>query len=154
MPDQRFEDLSDSEQEEQRDRYRELLEELRTIIPGVQVLFAFLLTVPFSSRFEEVDQLGRRVFAASLLATALASVAFITPAAYHRVAHRHDRASRLNLGIRLTILGMALLALSVTLALFVVVRFVFDSTVAGAAVAVVVGAAAVVLLYLLPISRR
>lgn len=57
-----------------RERYRELLEELRTIIPGVQVLFAFLLTVPFSSRFTELDALGRRVFTGSLVAAALATV--------------------------------------------------------------------------------
>ncbi len=52
----------DDSAEQQRERYRELLEELRTIIPGVQVLFAFLLTVPFSSRFADLDELGRRAF--------------------------------------------------------------------------------------------
>ena len=154
MPDTRFEDLPDDEKEEQRDRYRELLEELRTVIPGVQVLFAFLLTVPFSARFADVDDLGRRVFGASLLSTALATVAFVAPAAYHRVAHRRDRAARLQLSIRLALAGLALLALSVTLAMFVVVRFVYDSTVAGGVIAVIVAAAAGSLWYVLPITRR
>jgi hypothetical protein len=49
----------DQEKDEERQRYSELLGELRTVIPGVQVLFAFLLTVPFSSRFEQVDRVGR-----------------------------------------------------------------------------------------------
>jgi len=70
----------------QRERYQELLAELRTIIPGVQVLFAFLLTAPFSARFHLLDQLGHDIYAASLVGTALAAAVFLTPAAYHRLA--------------------------------------------------------------------
>lgn len=57
------------ETEEVRERYRELLEEVRVIIPGIQVLFAFLLTVPFSSRFTKLDTIGTALFVASLAAT-------------------------------------------------------------------------------------
>ena len=53
-----------------RERYRELLEELRTIIPGAQVLLGFLLTVPFAGRFTEVDDLGEAVFLVALVAVA------------------------------------------------------------------------------------
>ena len=74
---------ANEEQVESRDRYRELLEELRTVIPGAQVLLAFLLAVPFTNTFGELDEIGRDVFAAVLLGTALATIPFMTPAAYH-----------------------------------------------------------------------
>ena len=121
----------DRDVDQQRERYRELLEELRTIIPGVQVLFGFLLTVPFSSRFDELDTLGRGAFAGSLLSAALATVVFLTPAAYHRVRDRDDRRRRIAFSVRAELGGMTLLAVAVVLAVFVVVRFIFDTTLGG-----------------------
>lgn len=158
---------SDDQQadDEERERYRELLEELRTIIPGVQVLFAFLLTVPFSSRFADLDDVGVRVFSLALVTVGLAAVVFLTPAAYHRIAPRDDRRHRLRLGIRSTVAGMVLLAVSVGAAVFVVTRLIFaitsfpllsswsPTTIASAAMAVVAGAA-VVLWFLLPLLSR
>ncbi len=154
-----------AEEDEARERYRELLEELRTIIPGVQVLFAFLLTVPFSSRFAELDEVGVRVFALALVTVGLAAVIFLTPAAYHRIAPRDDRRQRLRLGIRSTVTGMALLAVSIVAAVFVVIRFIFDMTSnpvalgwSAATIAtiatVTVGGAAVVLWFVLPLFGR
>ncbi|MEX2659735.1 MAG: DUF6328 family protein, partial [Acidimicrobiales bacterium] len=123
------EDLfEDADEEELRDRYRELLEELRTIIPGVTVLLAFLLTAPFSNRFQDIDDLGRDVYAGAVLGVAVAVVIFWTPAAYHRLAERHDRATRLRMSVRLAVAGMGLLAVSLVAVIFVVVRFVFEST--------------------------
>jgi archaellum biogenesis protein FlaJ (TadC family) len=154
-----------SADDEERERYRELLEELRTIIPGVQVLFAFLLTVPFSSRFTDLDDLGVRVFALALVTVGLAAVIFLTPAAYHRIAPRDDRHHRLRLGIRSTVAGMALLGVSVGAAVFVVIRLIFaitplplfssqsPTTIAAAAMAIVAGAA-LVLWFLLPLLSR
>ncbi|MEX0847748.1 MAG: DUF6328 family protein [Ilumatobacteraceae bacterium] len=121
----------DGNLEEERERYRELLEELRVILPGVQVLFAFLLTATFSNRFAELDDLGRNVFAASLLGVSLSAVILMTPAAYHRLAPRLDRAERLGVGIVLTIAGMTLLGLSITGAVFVAARFMMASTAWG-----------------------
>lgn len=138
----------------QRERYQELLAELRTIIPGVQVLFAFLLTAPFSARFDRVDDLGRNVYAASLVAAALAAAVFMAPAAYHRLATSSDRVTRINLAIQLTIAGMVLLALSVAGAVFVVGRYVFGSTATGAALAGGVGVITFGLWFLLPLSRN
>lgn len=131
--------------------YRELLEELRTIIPGVQVLLAFLLTVPFSSRFTEVDDLGRRVFVAALVGVALAIVVFLTPAAMHRVSRSSGSGDRLRLGVRLTVAGMAIAAASVAAVIFVVVRFIFDAPPLALAVAVSVAAAAVGMWFVLPL---
>jgi hypothetical protein len=66
----------------------ELLNELRVALPGVQVLFAFLLTVPFAQRFGAVSDLQRAVYFVALISTAVASVLFITPTAYHRLRWR------------------------------------------------------------------
>ena len=146
-------DLS-PEEEAQRDRYRELLEELRTVLPGVQVLLAFLLTVPFSQRFTELDELGRNVFAAVILSVALAIATFLAPAAFHRLGDRSDRAVRLRISVRLAVAGLAMVGASMVAAVFVVVRFVFDSTALGllfgGVLAVVIGS----LWFAVPVVRR
>jgi hypothetical protein len=154
--------------DEQRERYRELLEELRTIIPGVQVLFAFLLTVPFSARFTALDDLGVHVFAVALSTIGLATVTLLTPAAYHRIAARHDRTQRIKLGVRVTIAGMALLSVAIGASVFVVGRLIFTTeldsggrvTSAGFATELALGivglivGTAVSLWFLLPFLRR
>lgn len=151
--------------DEERERYRELLEELRTIIPGVQVLFGFLLTVPFSNRFTDLDALGVRVFVLALVAVGLAAVVLLTPAAYHRIAPHDDRAERLRLGVRSTVAGMILLSVSIGAAVFVVSRLIFQveslplasdwsaTTVAGLAAAVV-GGGAVFAWFAMPLLHR
>lgn len=143
------------ERERERERYRELLEELRTILPGVQVLFAFLLTVPFAARFAELDDVGRGVFAGSILAAALTAVVFLSPAAYHRMAPNLDRADRVRVGVVMVVLGMTLLAVTIAAAVFVVVRFIFDSTGLGLTVAGVTAIAVVVAWGIVPrVSAR
>jgi hypothetical protein len=76
--------------EVERERYRELLEELRTLMPGVQVLFGFLLVTPFSARFPELDRLGKIAFICTLVTASLAAVVFLAPAPYHRVRGHRD----------------------------------------------------------------
>ena len=158
-------DESIAREEEQRERYRELLEELRTIIPGVQVLFAFLLTAPFSARFETMDDLGLQVFAVSLLTVGLAAVVLLTPAAYHRLTPGHDRHRRLRLGVRVAVTGMALLSISIGCAVFVVGRLIFTTQPAapaallsaggiGAMLAAVISGTAVFLWFVLPWLQR
>ena len=139
--------------EEERERYRELLEELRVILPGVQVLFAFLLTATFSNRFAELDDLGRNVFAASLLGVALTAVLLMTPAAYHRMAPRLDRSERLGVGIVLTIAGMTLMGLSIAAAVFVVARFMMASTMWGIAFGSVTLLAVIGLWFAMPLIQ-
>lgn len=134
-------------------RYRELLEELRTILPGVQVLFAFLLTAPFSQRFNELDEFGRDLYGMALTGAALATVIFLAPASYHRVAPRRSRQRRLHSAIRLTVFGMFILGLSVLLAVVAVMRFVFGSGIAMIA-ASTLGFVLATLWYFLPLYRR
>src|SRR3712207_207853 len=88
----------------------ELLQELRIVLPGVQVLFAFLLTVPFAARFAELTDAQRYVFFATLLCTAAATALLIAPTAQHRLLFRKGaREHRIRTGNVLTILGLAFL---------------------------------------------
>ncbi|KMQ49937.1 Integral membrane protein [Chitinispirillum alkaliphilum] len=139
---------------EERQRYRELLEELRTIIPGAQVLFAFLLTAPFAARFHLVDFWGQLVFTISLLSVAAATILFLAPAAYHRLAGRRDRKGRLSFGVKSTLVGLLLLGLSISCAVFVIIRFMFNNTLLGVVFAITSGVMAFLLWYVHPLLNR
>lgn len=143
----------DGAEAEARRRYRELLEELRTLLPGVQVLFAFLLTATFSPRFGDLDTFGRDLYGLALAGTAVAAVIFLAPASYHRVAPRQARHGRLRTGIRLIVAGMFVLGASVVVAVFTVMRFVFGPGLATT-VAVSLAGLMVVLWYVVPLLRR
>ena len=104
----------------------ELLNELRVILPGVQFLFAFLLTVPFSQRFSELDGVETGVFFVTLLCTAIATALLMAPSAQHRILWREGvREQRLELGNTLTIAGLAFLVPAMVGAVFVVSDFIF-----------------------------
>ena len=104
----------------------ELLNELRVILPGVQFLFAFLLTVPFSQRFSALDGLETGVFFVTLLCTAIATALLMAPSAQHRVLWREGvREQRLKLGNTLTIVGLIFLVPAMVGAVFVVSDFIF-----------------------------
>lgn len=143
----------DETEDELRERYRELLEELRTIIPGVTVVLAFLLTVPFSSRFTELDGAGTTLFAASLTSSTLSVVVFLVPAAYHRLTSHRQREERMRVGVRATLAGLALFAAAIVLALLVVGRLIFGGVVAGLLAGLVLGAI-VGLWFVLPALRE
>jgi len=109
----------------------ELLNELRVILPGVQFLFAFLLTVPFSQRFSQLDGLETGVFFVTLLCTAVATALLMAPSAQHRVLWREGvREQRLKLGNSLTIVGLIFLVPAMVGAVFVVADFIFGRGVA------------------------
>lgn len=143
----------DADVDEERDRYRELLEEFRTIIPGVQVLFAFLLTAPFSGRFTELDAVGRALFVVSLVTAALSIVAFLTPAAYHRLTRRSLRRDRLQVAIVMALVGLVLVATSIITVAVVVIRFIYSTT-WGLAIGGGLAAAFLSAWYVLPLFRR
>src|SRR5881296_174363 len=113
--------MSSAESKEERlDRELiELLNELRVALPGVQVLFAFLLTVPFSQRFQRLTGTQRSVYFASFICAALAIL--IAPSSYHRLLFRHrDKERMLFTSNRLAIAGMALAAVSVSGVVFLI----------------------------------
>jgi hypothetical protein len=128
------------DRDELHDRYYGLLQELRVLLPGVQILVAFLFTVPFASGFDQLDAAGRDIYGIALISGILAVVAFTTPTAFHRVGERRSRSMRLQWGIRATRAGLVLLAISLVSALTVVARVVLDVNLAIAAVAIVVAA--------------
>src|SRR5215212_11565291 len=104
----------------------ELLQELRIVIPGVQVLFAFLLTVPFSQGFTKLDSLQQGVFFATLLCTAAATALLIAPSSHHRLLFRQGvREQRVQIGNVLAILGLVFLVPAMVGVLFVITDLMF-----------------------------
>jgi hypothetical protein len=121
--------------EDERERSaRELtdfLQELRIVLPGVPVLFAFLLTVPFAQRFPELTDLQRYVFFATLLCTAAATALLIAPSAHHRLLFRQGvRDQRLKVGNTLTILGLVFLVPAMVGVVYVITDLIFGLTTA------------------------
>src|ERR687894_682321 len=141
-------------EEERLDRnLGELLGELRVALPGVQVLFAFLLVVPFNARFTELGPGQERLYLATLLLAGLASALLIAPTAYHRITFRlQDKARLVVAANRLAIAGLAFLALSMTGAIALVIDFVFSGVVAAAG-GVAIGLTFLVLWYAWPLKR-
>jgi hypothetical protein len=132
----------------------ELLNELRVALPGVQVLFAFLLTVPFQQGFARLSPLQRGVYVTSFLSAALATALLIAPSSYHRLRFRHgDKERMLFSSNRMVIGGMALVALAMTGAVFVITDVVFGIPAASGVTAGIAGWFAW-FWYGLPILRR
>jgi len=124
------------------------------VLPGVQVLFAFLLAVPFSSRFGEVDDFERDVYFVALLLSAVSTSLLLAPSIQHRILFRREQKLYLvNLGNSLTIAGMTALALAIVLSLVLVAHFLFGPGAAWAAGGLAFGAFAL-LWYAVPIERR
>ncbi|HEX2435096.1 MAG TPA: DUF6328 family protein [Solirubrobacterales bacterium] len=119
----------------------ELLGGLRVALPGVQVLFAFLLVLPFQSRFPDVTPFQERVYFGTLLCTAAASILLIAPSARHRIRFRKDdKAYVVFTANRLAIAGLAFLGLGMAGAVLLISDFLFSELVAIVATgAVVVG---------------
>ncbi len=104
----------------------ELLNGLRVILPGVQVLLAFLLTVPFSSVFGQASSTEKGVYFVTVLLTVGAIAALTAPAAYHRIRFREgDKERMLFTSNVFAIVGLALLALSMTSVVFLITSVLF-----------------------------
>jgi uncharacterized membrane protein YiaA len=133
---------------------QELLGELRVALPGVQVLFAFLLVVPFNQRFIDVTPFQEKLYFVTLLLTAASSAFLIAPTVHHRIAFRtQDKEYIVVRANRLALVGTALLALAMTGAIMLVTDVLFGP------VAVVIASGLVALLFLvlwyaLPVRRR
>ncbi len=132
----------------------ELLQEMRVAITGVQILFAFLLTLPFSARFDELGVFGTTVYAVTLLSTATAMLVLIAPVSFHRTLFRQRRKEQLvAFADRALLVGLALLLIGVASAVLLVLDVVLGRwpAVAGCAVVVLLGA---VTWYALPLRQR
>ena len=141
---------------ELRNRYYGLLQELRVVLPGAQVLVAFLVTAPFATRFPELDRIGRGIFGVATVCSMLAVICMLSPAAFHRFGRRTARAQRLRWSIRLTVLGMGFLGVAMATTLWCVVRFVYG-TIPSLLITIPVAAALPLFWVVLPLtvgSRR
>jgi hypothetical protein len=128
---------SEDEQERLNRQLTELLTELRVAMPGVQVLFAFLLAVPFQQRFEMVDSFQRDVYFVTLLAAATATAFFIAPSAYHRIAFQHnEKRNIIRTGTRQFIFGLVALAIAMNGAVLLVTDVLFQAATVVVTVAV------------------
>jgi hypothetical protein len=131
----------------------EMLGELRVALPGVQVLFAFLLTVPFSKGLTRMTEFERVLYLVVLLATALATFILIAPTAYHRFMFRRGRkAEVVSFANRAILVGLAFLAFAMVGAILLVTHLLFG---AAAAIPVTVAAGLLIagLWYAYPFSR-
>lgn len=145
----------DESEDERLDRnLSELLQELRVALPGVQVLFAFLLAVPFQQNFTTITPFQEQVYFATLLCTAISAALLISPTAYHRLTfHLQQKRELVMVSNRLAIAGLAFLALAMTGAIMLITDVLFG-TVATVVFSVAAAAMFVLLWGLLPLRRR
>jgi amino acid transporter len=134
----------------------ELLNELRVALPGVQVLFAFLLILPFQQGFSQVTDLARYAYFAGLVSSAIAIAFLITPASYHRLNLRRgveEKEEMLLLSSKFAVVGTVFLAIGIVCSLFVIGDVLFGDLIAIAfalGIAFLIG----VLWYAVPMLKR
>lgn len=132
----------------------ELLNELRVALPGVQLLFAFLLTVPFTDRFSSVTGIQRGIFFGSFLCTTFALALLIAPSVYHRLHFRaHNKEHLLRTSNRFAIAGIALLSPAIVGVVFLITDILFEGRLT-LPVTAVVAALLIGLWFALPLWRR
>ena len=129
----------DETEKERLDRnLNEMLGELRVALPGVQVLFAFLLAVPFNQRFEQATEFEKGVYFVTLISTAIAAAFLIAPSATHRILFRaddkHHIVFRAN---RFSVIGFFVLGIAMSSAVLLVTHFVYANSLAVVTTAVV-----------------
>ena len=143
-------------QSQAKDQLTELLQELRVALPGVQVLLAVLLTIPFDARFADLDQTERNVFFGAVLSATAATVLMIAPSAQHRFAWPvtdDEMAWILRIGTIEARLGLIALAISISASVYVVAALVFG-TGGGLAIGTLIGGLAAILWIALPLAGR
>lgn len=132
---------------------QELLGELRVALPGVQVLFAFLLVVPFNGRFAEITDFQRTTYFVTLLFTTSACICLIAPTMHHRLLFREQDKERIvKRANKLTIAGLTLLAVAMTGAILLITDLLYESTTV-AVTAAAVALTFIAIWYAAPIQR-
>jgi Family of unknown function (DUF6328) len=132
----------------------ELLNELRVALPGVQVLFAFLLIVPFSQGYDKLDAGDRRVYFAAVLATVVSTMCLMAPTAHHRLRFRSGVKEELLRAANIfAIVGLVLLAFAMAAVTYVITDVVYPGTLPRTISAVLAGMFAIVW-FVLPVFYR
>jgi hypothetical protein len=145
----------DEDHAERLDReHEQLFHELRSIIPGAEVLFAFLLTVAFSQRSDELTSLQRGVYYATFMLAGSALIVLLGPSAFHRVQFRkRDKEALMRIANVEAIVALVLISLSLVGAVFLITDRLFTTTWAVVAAATF-GLAASALWWAVPLGRR
>ena len=134
----------------------EFLNEIRVVLPGVQLLFGFLLAAPFSDRFIAVGAAVQTIYLGCFLATAISCAFLIAPSVYHRLHWRRDvrdKEEMLRTCNRLAIVGEVLLAVAMTSAVYVVTSLV-TGPIGALCVSAGAGLMIAILWFALPLARR
>jgi len=132
----------------------ELLQELRVVLPGIQVLFAFLLAVPFSNQFHSAGSTTETAYFVAFAATTLASFFTLAPSVQHRLRwRRHDKEALLRYANREMVVGTALIGVAIVAVVFLVSEFLYGVGV-GIATAAVSSILVLALWYALPLARE
>src|SRR5690348_11208395 len=150
--------MADDDVESQHERLNrnleQLLQELRVALPGVQVLFAFLLAVPFATGWKGISDADQRIYFATLLLSTAASALLIAPTIQHRLLFRaEDKRWLVDVGSRLAIWGLGCLALAMQGALLLVAHVLFGWPMAIVCTAISTAVFAA-FWYAMPLSRR
>jgi hypothetical protein len=141
-------------EEEKRDRQLlELLNELRVALPGVQILFAFLLAVPFQQGFQKVTETQKDLYFGTLMATCAATVCLIAPSAMHRLRfHQRDRAFLIESANKFLIAGLGFLGIAIVLAVILIADFLYAGVIVWLA-PLLVAVAIVAVWFVRPLAR-
>src|SRR4051812_16793571 len=132
----------------------ELVSELRVLQTGVQVLFAFLLTVPFTARFVEINMFDRTVYVVTLLLAAVATAFLMAPAACHRLLfRRRDKRYLVWLANRLALAGLLCVGAAMTGAVLLAMSVILN-TAAAVALSAFIAVVFIVVWYAVPMRRR
>jgi Family of unknown function (DUF6328) len=132
----------------------ELLNELRVALPGVQMLFGFLLAVPFSQRFLSVTSHQRSLYYTGFISAAAASVCFIAPASFHRIVWQHgEKELLLRISSGIAIVGTVFLAVAITSVVLFITSYLYGTSSAALAAGLLV-AALLALWYVVPLALR
>jgi len=145
---------SESSRERLDRNLEQLMTELRVAMPGVQILFAFLLSVPFTQRFGRTTEIQRDLYYTTLILAALSTILFIAPSSQHRLLFRkRDKEALLFRSNAYAIAGLMCLGAALCAALLFVSLFLFSPLV-GTLVTAALGAMLVLLWIVLPLRRR
>ena len=146
--------MPQSEEDQLDQEWGELLDEVRVVLPGTEVLFAFLLGLPFTSLFGELRDLDKRVYTVAFLMAGIATVLLVAPSAQHRLLWRQQRKEQqLEIATRFTIAGTACLAVTIASVIFLVMDVLYTNALSALAAALTV-AIIIIGWYVLPLTVR
>lgn len=131
----------EGEHERRTRQLEELLQETRVAMPGVQVLFGFLLAVVFQNRFQDISSLQKDLFLVAILCAAGSAICFIAPASYHRILfEQQEKEHLISVANRFLIAGVGFLALAMTVSLVLICDVIWGGVTAAVVGAIVAAA--------------